>query len=180
MKKKISILLIILVLGITAYIGFQGYKSQNNKEEKDKLEKLYYRQNTAFELCDNLNERKSYHGADELRLNRIAVDLYVFNNIQSEYQVTVDEVTNYLAEENDANGKPMIYSMPENIKNYISWYYEDNGQDIILDFGAWFNDYLKNNDYPQHFFRKMSYEEVVEALKKYKNDPSYVPPKQDN
>ena len=177
-KKLLFLLLLFLLLGNVVYIGFKGYQSQKIKEKKE-LEKLYNRQNTAFELCSNLNERKSYHGVDELRLNRIAIDLYVFNNIQSEYQVSVDEVKNYLAEEYDTDGKPMIYSMSENIKNYINWYFEDNGEDTVLYFGARVNKYLKEHDYRQHFYLDMNYEDVVEALEKYKNDPSYVPPKQD-
>ena len=132
MKKKILYLLIIyLFFGIVAGIGVLGYCAKKNKEEKKVLESLYYRQNTAFELCGNLNKRRSYHSANELRLNRIVVDLYVFNNIQSEYQVTVDDVIDYLSEEYDSSGKLMVYSIPENIKNYISWYYEDNGEDIV-------------------------------------------------
>ena len=120
MKKKVFFLILFMLVLVLAGIGVIGVQGQqSNKNEKEELEKLYYTQNTAFELCSNLNERKSYHGADELRLNRIAVDLYVFNSVQTEYKVTVDEVASYLAEENDADGKPRVYSVPSSIKEYI-------------------------------------------------------------
>ena len=56
MKKKILYLLIIyLLFGIVAGMGVLGYYAKKNKKEKKVLESLYYRQNTAFELCGNLN-----------------------------------------------------------------------------------------------------------------------------
>ena len=38
-----------------------------------------------------------------------------------------------------------------------------------------FNEYLMEHGYP-HVYQNMSYEEVVDALEIYKNDPEYVPP----
>lgn len=179
MKKKILFLLVILItLVLTISMGVQRYQSQKNEEVQKEREYLYYRQNTAFELCSNLNERKYYHGSDELRLNRIVVNLYAYNNAQSDYQLSVEEIIDYFNKEYDSDGKLAIYSIPVNINDYIKWYF-DNGEDIILEFGDWFNEYLRNHEYSQYSYRKMDYAEVTDALKKYENDPSYVPPKQD-
>ena len=176
MKKKVFFLILFMLVLVLAGIGVIGVQGQqSNKIEKEELEKLYYTQNTAFELCSNLNERKSYHGADELRLNRIAVDLYVFNSVQTEYKVTVDEVASYLAEENDADGKPRVYSVPSSIKEYIDWYIY-GGEDIVWNFGKGFNKYLLNAN--NTFYWDIDYSETVAALEKYKNDPDYVPPEE--
>lgn len=176
-KKTLYLLIIYLFFGIVAGIGVLGYCAKKNKEEKKVLESLYYRQNTAFELCGNLNKRRSYHSANELRLNRIVVDLYVFNNIQSEYQVTVDDVIDYLSEEYDSSGKLKVYFVPQNIKEYIEWYLS-GGDDTIWNFGKGFNKFLLSTN--KDFYWDINYDETVDALEKYKNDPAYVPPGQNN
>ncbi len=181
MKKiKIFILLILLmIVSVTVGVMSWNHKKKNIELESVKnLEALYYKQNTALGLSYNQNERIYYHSADELELNRLIVSVDAYNSVQSKYMVTVDDVINYLSDEYDSDGKPRVCSQPENISAYIAWY-NDNGSDIVFDYGDHFNEYLLTHEY-SNVFGRMKYEEVVEALKKYKNDSSYVPPKQDN
>lgn len=63
------------------------------------------------------------------------------------------------------------------IKEYIDWYIY-GGEDIVWNFGKGFNKYLLNAN--NTFYWDIDYTETVAALEKYKNDSSYVPPKQDN
>ena len=178
MKKRGLFLLILLffLCGIIAYVVFST-QAKKNEEIKRDLEHRYYKQNNAFELSSNLDDRKSFHGADELRRNRVVLNLYVYNNIQTMYKLTIDEVEEYLKEEYSSDSKLKIYTTPENISDYISWYCY-GGDRIVLEFGDWFNDYLSNHDYPQHSYRKMNDVDVIEALKVYSGDPAYVSPEQ--
>ena len=110
------------------------------------------------------------------RLTHGQVNTKWINYLGATHVVVVDD-----ASANDQFQTNLLkMSIPENIKNYISWYYEDNGEDIVLEFGDWFNEYLRKHNYSQYTYRKMNYEEVSDALVQYKNDPAYVPPGQNN
>ena len=167
-KVVISLCIIFLFVCITI-IGIKTVQIKKESETKIKeqkeLEMLYYKQNTAFELGD-LDKRYCYYGTNELKLNVLIVHLCAYNSAQNKYKVTVDDVINYLNDEYDSYGKPRIYSQPENIKAYIYWNIR-YGNDAITKYGDAFNDYLDEHGYSNHFYRDMSYEEVVEALEEY-------------
>ena len=180
-KKVVGLLCIIFFIGGITIIGLKVARIKKESEaqikEQNELELLYYRQNTAFELGDDLDKRYCYYGADELKLNVLIVHLSAYNSVQSKYKVTVDDVINYLSYEYDSYGKPMVYSQPENIKAYIYWNIR-YGKDVITKYGDAFNDYMGAHGYSNHFYRSMSYEEVVTALEEYQNSPDYVSPGQ--
>lgn len=178
MKKSILLCtLLAFVFCCFVVFGICTTRKKNLETANKKLENLYYKQNTAFELSENLDDRNYFHGANELRRNRVVVNLFVYNNIQTAYKLTIDEVEKYLNEEYSSDGKPKIYSIPDNISDYISWYWNGGGK-IILEFGDWFNDYLSNNDYPQHSYRKMNDVDVIDALELYSGDSDYVSPEE--
>ena len=95
-----------------------------------------------------------YQSSDKSDLPRLAVHIYVYNNIQDDYNVTVDEVLNYLSEEYDSSGKPYVYSCPDNINAYIECYPEVNK--IAFDFGIRFmiEDYNNEKMYPMKAEKK--------------------------
>ena len=169
-------MLVLLFLPVICTICFyiNLYNQKRALEKKQELEYLYRSQNIAFEVCTDYTQCIYYHGADELKLNRIIVDLYVYNISQTQYQLSIDEVINYFDGEYDSDGKLKVYSRPENIENYIIWFAQEEST-YLQNFDDNFNEYLMEHGYP-HVYRNMSYEEVVDALEIYKNDPEYVPP----
>jgi hypothetical protein len=175
MRKKIIIILVLLAL-IGSAITVVTIRHQKEVElaESVRLEIAYYNQNEAFEMDCNGEERRHYLDAQKSRLNVLAVDLHVYNHIQNKYRLTVDEVLNYLNEEYNSDGKLRVYSRPENIEDYINIYPEV--QEMAVEFGDHFNDYMKAQGYTVYFYRQLSYEEVVSALEKYINDDKYDPP----
>ncbi|MBO4458202.1 MAG: hypothetical protein J5802_10820 [Butyrivibrio sp.] len=171
MKKKFLVFVFLMAV-VAANVGVIAVRSasenQNTGVEKSKvgLELLYEWQNQAFEVSSDYNHNLSYCDADELKLNCVAVNLCAYNNAQQDNQLTVDEVVDYFSEEYDSNGELKVYSKPEEIHDYIDWYYH-GGSDCIKDFGEGFNDYLRekgNNGYSD-----LSYEETSAALKNYVN-----------
>lgn len=179
MKKDVKIIIalfLLLIIGSTILkivIPIQ----KKAAEEKRELAKLYYEQNKAFELAGEYTNKDQYHGAKDLKLNVLAYDLYAFNVSQNEYKLSIDEILEYISEECDSDGKPRIYSRSDSINYYILWYipYRD---DFVMEYSYAFNNYLKAHGYKCDSYRDMNYEEVVDALEEYQNDPSYVPPGQ--
>ena len=178
MKKKIYIVYVLLLIVATA-IGIIFFIIDNQKkklqEEKNELRRLYYCQNTALKLCGDLSKRYYFHGADEINLEQFCVELYVYNYSRTKYKLTIDEVLNYLGEEYDEDGRPRIYSQPDNIENYIRWEIHI-GHEMSDSFRWDFIYYLKENSSKK--INEMSYQEIMDALEEYQNSPDFVPPGQ--
>lgn len=173
--KKRFIIISIIFLFVAVIVGYGFYKQKERKEWETaaRLQILYKWQNYAFRVLCNHEERLCYQGTDKIELQELVVYLHIYDSIQNKYQLTVDEVMDYLSDEYDSEGKLKVYSRPENIEDYIDNYPEVD--ELAEKFGDEFNEYLMKKGYP-HVFRNMTYEEVVEALEKYKNDPEYIPP----
>ena len=152
-KFKDKVILAILVLVVIGSIIIKVVGSIN-EEIKCDLEHRYYSQNNAFLIDCKYNESMQYQSSDKSDLPRLAVHIYVYNNIQDDYNVTVDEVLNYLSEEYDSSGKPYVYSCPDNINAYIECYPEVNI--IAFDFGIRFmiEDYNNEKMYPMKAEKK--------------------------
>ena len=175
MRKKIAIITVLLALiGSAMAVITIRHKRTEEWAESVRLEIAYNRQNEAFEMDCNGEDRRHYLDAQKSRLNVLAVDLHVYNHIQDKYLLTVDEVVNYLSDEYDSEGNLRVYSRPENIEDYINCYPEV--QEIAVEFGDNFIYYMKDQGYPVYFYRQLSYEEVVSALEEYRNSDEYDPP----
>lgn len=173
--RIIFLLIIIILILVRINMLYAEKNAEKWAEQRRILRRLYYDQNEAFELSRECENPYQYHGIDDLNLNVLVIDLHTFNSMQKEYQLTIDEIRDYLSKKRDSHGKLRIYSPPENIAYYISWYTKR-----LYDF-RWekdFNNYLKAHGYKSDSYRDMNYEEVVDALEEYQNDPSYVPPGQ--
>ena len=175
MRKKIIIILILLALiggAITATII-----ERNKREEQAgavQLEILYKWQNRAFEMSCSSEEYLDYLPADRICQGRLTVELFIYNYVQDKYQLTFDEVLDYLSEEYDSDGKLRVYSRPEEIEDYIHAYPEV--EEMSTEFGDYFFDYMRAHEYPVCSVSEMSYEEVANALEEYENAPEYHPP----
>jgi len=167
MKKESLITIILTILiGVSLIAIYWHTKIAQETKDQDELEVLYKYQNKAFHLS---NDAESYyfHGVDDLKLQEVVVDLEAFNESQSDYVVTVDEVVEYLGNEFAEDGQPLILSCPENIEKYVSWFWH-GGSDIVMEYGDQFNEYLMDNGYP-HVYRRMDYQDVVDALEEWKS-----------
>ena len=179
MQKKDERIFIIIIF-LIVIIGSIVFKivdpiQKRRAEEKAELARLYSSQNKAFELPAVNEDVFQYHSAEEMELNVLVFDLYVFNVTQSKYRLTIDEVLDYLSEEYDADGRPRVLSRPESIDCYTAWYPRYR-KEYFWDCEFPFVEYLKNHGYEKTSVYDMDYEEVIEALEKYTGDPEYVPP----
>lgn len=175
-KDKIVLAIFIFVILSSIFFKIAGPMIEEMIEKKRQLPSLYVHQNVAFDICTDYTQNDHYHGANELKLNIIIVYIYAYNDYQSKYNLTLDEVVDYFKEEYTSSRKLKVYSQPENIHDYIEWYYH-GGEEKIWDYGNNFNDYMKKQGYPEHIYRKMEYKDVLAALDKYVSSPEYIPPK---
>ena len=120
MKKKIIIISVIILFlcGIAAGLIYRQHKYKEWATEV-KLEILYKWQNKAFLMNCNHKERLGYLSADNSDLQELAIYLHIYNNMQTNYQLTIEDVLNYLSEEYDSEGNLRVYSQPKEIENYI-------------------------------------------------------------
>ena len=179
MKKKtifITVIIFFLVSVISYGIHLNQLKEEAKKEaeEKRELELLYYDQNTAFALCYEPKKRFFYHGIEDGDKNQFIVNIYAYNNAQSEHELSSDEFIDYISEEYDSEGKPKIYSQPSNVLEYIHWYNTDGQKGkVVHDYSIWFGAYLLSKGISS--YREMSYEEVIANLEEFQKDPEYNP-----
>ena len=180
MKKKELLIICIfslLLIGVIFYgIHLKQVKEEAKKEaeEKRELEILYYEQNRAFWLtCDRSKIYSYFSFKDADYKNKTALCIYAYNSVQSDYELTLDEFYTYINKEYDSNGKPMIYSQPENIKRYIDWYFKEKKKNIDR-YEIAFIGYLveKGENRP---YTTLSYEEVIANLEEFQKDPEYNP-----
>ena len=172
MKKKYFV--IILLFLVTVIISI--FYSVQKRTQAEKLKSLYDDQNRAFLIECNHEERMRYQSADKSDLPELVVFLYVYNAVQDDYNLNIEEVLEYLCEEYNSNNNLNVYFRPDAINDYIKWF--PKSEEVVNDFRGHFIDYMKETGQGKYW--ELSYEEVTEALEKYKNAPSYVPPKQDN
>lgn len=173
-KKKDKIILAVFALVIVgAIVGKTvGPMIGKKAEEKRRIEELYVQQNVAFDVCTDYTQNNSFHGADELKLNNVIVYVYAYNSYQDKYKLTLDEVERYFETEYDSSGNLKILFQPENIHDYIEWYYH-GGNKLIEQFGDSFNEYMKKQGYDEHIYRRMEYKDVAANIDEYVNDPEF-------
>ena len=175
-KKKATFIICIfslLLIGVIFYgIHLNQVKEEAKKEaeEKLKLEKLYYAQNTAFWLTCDFSKIYSYCSFENANKKNTAISIYAYN-AQSDHELTLDEFYTYISKEYDSNGKPMIYSQPENIKEYIDWYLYQGylGGEAVRKYETSFIVYLAKKG--EKSILDMNYEEIVANLEEFQNDP---------
>ena len=122
MKLKIIFICLLLFIGTVIAIGVYRHKKMVDLETEVRLGILYKWQNKAFIMDYDHETMYRYLSAENSDLSELAIYLYVYNSMQNKYQLTVDEVLDYLSEEYDSDGKLRVYSRPENIEDYIDNY----------------------------------------------------------
>ena len=177
-KKKATFIICIislLLIGVIFYgIHLNQLKEEAKKEaeEKRELELLYYEQNRAFWLTCNYSKIYSYYSFEDSKKNLVVISIYAYNNAQSKNKLTLDDFIAYISNEYDSNGKPMVYSRPQNVNAYIDWFF-CGGDDLINRFENYFISYLKDKQKPP--YEEMSLEEVIANLEEFQKDPEYNP-----
>ena len=175
-KKRIFIICIFSLLFISVIfygIHLNQLKEEAKKEaeEKRELEFLYYEQNTAFWLTCDFSKIYSYCSFENANKKNTAISIYAYN-AQSDHELTLDEFYTYISKEYDSDGKPMIYSRPEIIKEYIDWYFNE-GKKKIDRYETSFIVYLVRKG--EKSILDMNYEEIVANLEEFQKDPEYNP-----
>jgi len=172
MKKKswkaLMILLILLViLCIVSYGLYLHHKNKEAELKRIELGKMYHFQNTALEIDCTIADGYVFYNSDAIEMPELVVDLYVYNKEYPEMGVSFENVVDYLKNEYDEQGQPLIYSRPDNITNYIEWYYH-NGDEKAWDEKKKLMDYLSEKNARKYW--EMEYSELVKALSEYDVD----------
>lgn len=138
-QKKI---LLIFVIFLSICFILKGFLTFNhNKKAYDRnLELLYMDASYPFAMQkDTCYRDYSYVNEKNLIINLAS---YKDSNVDS--GITLEEVKDFLSSEFDENGNPKILTPPDNISNYIFWYWhDDQRKDIIKNYEYVINDSLK-------------------------------------
>lgn len=140
----LSILAFVIALCAWNYYRKQKQLAEEHENQEHEIQYLYYEQNSAFNLGYSGSESGDcYRDSQKLNLQWTVISLHVYNRSQEKYELTLQEVVDYLADEYSEDGKLMIFSRPEAIDDYIDWYFSCSEQ--IDDYRVRFNIYLSDN-----------------------------------
>ena len=140
MKKQIIVVALTLVIILAFVVGYTNYQ-KNKKLKEQELMHLYYQQNRAFVVYYNMDTMSYYQGSDNLNLPQLAMSLYVYSVDEPNKELTMQEVIDYFSEEYAEDGTLQVYNRPENIVEYLEWWY-DGGSGKIEDFKYAFVSYM--------------------------------------
>jgi hypothetical protein len=117
-KKFCAIMASLLVIAIFAV--FIGYKEWQKIEEQynTKLKWAYQNETRAFAM-DRSDCYKDYSYVD---VNSLIINLASYKHFKNEVDISVEDVKEYLSSEYDDNGEPYVLNPPENIAKYIRWF----------------------------------------------------------
>ncbi len=173
MKRKwlVGLLLIVLaamtIILMLIYKKNQTIKQKQLAEEERKIEVLYYQQNCAFYIGQAAYDcRNYYRSSNELDLKQMTLSLHVYNISQSVYEITLQDVLDYLDNEYADDGTLMVFSRPDSINDYISWFFFDSGETKILSYSISLNLYLKNNGYAD-YYTELSVEQLDNIMPEF-------------
>ncbi|MBO4457475.1 MAG: hypothetical protein J5802_07135 [Butyrivibrio sp.] len=170
MKLYISIgAIAVFVIIVIISVAIGVVKTKQHRAEQ------YNDQNTAFRLKSDIAQRGIYHGADDLELKELVVQLFVYNQSYAENQLTINDIFDYLSAQHESDSKLKKYSRYEDVKFYIDWSVR-GGRHITDNYLPLLIRFLENNS--EKIYSDISYEEVEVALEEYRNSPEYIPPRQ--
>ena len=163
------LLTVVTVILIICWWNFYNEQKKKQLAEEREIQIMYYEQNCAFQLGNlSFDERKIYRSGDELDLKWTAVSLQAYNLYQSEYEVTLQEVIDYLDSEYAEDGTLMVLCRPESIDGYIKWYV-NGGEGMALDYRSTLEKYLRNNGIAESY-KDLSVEELQNVMPKLGQD----------
>ncbi|MBQ6996524.1 MAG: hypothetical protein IJN64_18880 [Lachnospiraceae bacterium] len=186
-KKSIwrSIFVLICVLIIVG--GVIHYQKQQRMQQELAQQILlgqeYKRQNSAFSLVRGYsNMKEQYVGYEGIDQEELFVRLTVYNewinSSDSQYkEVTMEDVKEYLSNQYNEDGSLRIYAGYDNIRDYMEWYYKNEGDEDIQEYWADLQELLiefatQNPNIDINDVGSMSIAQWQELIKK-KNDSSY-------
>ena len=121
-------------------IGFRMGAYYKDKIYEQQI--LYKWQNLAFHLC-YYDESTVFHGIEESNKYYIKLGIYVYNNDQSKYSLSEEDVYDYFRNEYDDEGELSIYNRSEQIQGYIDWWIYDDGEEKINTYKDELNNYMR-------------------------------------
>ncbi len=122
-KKNKAIRLCIIVANlilVTIFAIVLIYREWDKKEGQynDKLRWAYQNETRAFAM-DRSDCYKDYSYVD---VNSLIINLASYKHFKDEVDISVEDVKEYLSSEYDDNGKPYVLNPPENIAKYVRWF----------------------------------------------------------
>ena len=168
LKRVVKCIVILLFIGLVFFGVYNIYSVKKAREYAD-LEKLYERQNFAF--CMDMNPY--YQPFNEEHVLSLIENLAAYEeDTQTEEPVTVDDVKKYLKSEYTLLGKPAVLNMPNNIKNYIVWFWT-GGERYRQKYDLWLFNYILDHPdkYENDYDPFMSEKTLYELIDDFKNCP---------
>ena len=166
MKKiiKIAIPVVIIIGCVSAFLVHRHRVKMYN--EQIQLEILYKHQNDALGMYRVKHADLIYfHGVDELDPAYLLIATTVYNSDQEKYQLSVEEIVTFLSSEYDEEGRLRVYNKPEDLDDYILWYW-NGGAAKIEDYYGIIDRYLSEINYPENIC-EISDEKLYEVVQQY-------------
>lgn len=168
MKKVVIFLIYVMIISFLV-VGYNYYTSRiESAEQKKEAAHQYKRQNMAFGLSsDNHDDRINYHGSDEFNKSKLIIELYVYNNSDTKYYLSEEEVMDYFSNEYNENGELMVFNRSDAIENYIHWWF-NGGNDEIISFGRGLQKYADSLGITEYIY-EIDENEMRDLMENYVN-----------
>lgn len=153
-RKRIILICIafIIIMIITAVCGTVLYKEWKKKEEKYQAELKILYEHANFAL--GMKAYDSYKDFSYVDVNSLIMKLAAYKHFNSDVEISIDDVKNFLSSECDEKGEPYVLNPPENISNYIMWYVWRNGDYLTTEYYIFLSRFQDDNvdKYPQNAY----------------------------
>ncbi len=145
MKKKTIVKIVILLLCLAVIVGTVLFFYEQNREIRERAQQEilkidYAHQNRALPLVSGFSRwEEAYVGYESVDKEELYVRLAAYNermrlNGEEEQELTLADVEEYLSSEYNEDGGLRIYEGYENIRRYVDWYYEEEGDEDIAEY----------------------------------------------
>ena len=187
-KKIVRILVVLLCLAAIAGVVLFCWKLRAERKEliAQAILKIEYRkQNKAFPRVSGHPRNEDYYvGYDAIDEAEMYVWLAAYNEHisicgyhEGDRELTLADIEEYLSGEYNEDGSLRIHEGYENIRAYMDWYYEEDGDDDIAEYWGELTkitiEYnVQNPELVLEIPEKMNIAQLQELIHK-KNDPAY-------
>ena len=175
--KKIFVYGTLLAVIFAFLVGCGSINDKNNANEEtvsqEELEKLYKKETFALGMDKRYPE---YQDFSHVVLNLLTINLEAYEENQPDAQkVTIEDVRNFLADEYDADGNLRVLNQPQNISDYIDWYWS-GGDTYTRNYASYLSKY--RDDHQDKYQDKSVYEMDLELLNNLIDDFKNCPNKE--
>lgn len=180
MKSFAIVMVVLLVIACVAVFIRDYVKTKRANEEQakleyeTKLEKAYKKETFALGMDKRYSE---YQDFSHVVPNLLTINLEAYEENQPDAQkVTIEDVRNFLADEYDADGNLRVLNQPQNISDYIDWYWS-GGDTYTRNYASYLSKY--KDDHQDKYQDVSVYEMDLELLNNLIDDFKNCPNKED-